>query len=120
MQKILSILTVLTLLVSSNAFAADKIFNKNIEFWGVTNTGKLYLESKQGEKYLAEIKHCPINTVRETTESPALAVANMNNPRAWFETDHWFDDTGTPHRKFVIRDGLSTRIECITGPVAKI
>lgn len=120
MVKPIGVVAMLILLASGPALAGEKLFTKNIQFWGVTNTGNIYLETKRGEQYIASIKHCPINTLKNTHHSPAVAIENMRNPRAWFDNDHWFDDTGTALRRFVISDGLKGRLECVTDKVAQI
>ena len=121
MAKPLGIVAMLTLLISSGtALAGEKPFTKHLELWGVTNSGKLYLETKQGDQYITEFQHCPVNTLKMPNQSPALAILNMERPRAWFDNAYWFDDTGTPTRTFVVSDGRNGRLECLTGPIAKI
>lgn len=120
MAKPIGVVAMLILLASGPAMAGERPFTKNLEFWGVTNTGKLYLETKRGEQYTAEFKNCPVNTLRKPYHSPASAIKSMERPRAWFDNTHWFDDTGTPSRTFIVSDGRNGRLECVTGAVAKI
>lgn len=121
MAKPLGIVAMLVLLVASGtASAGDRFVTKNLKLWGVTDSGNLYFETKRGEKYIAEIEHCPVNTLKEVSHSPIEDLKNMDNPRAWFDTDYWFTDVNTPSRTFVVSDGRNGQIKCLTGSLAKI
>ena len=75
MVKPLGIVAMLTLLVSGPAMASEKIFTKQIDVWGVTNSGHLYLQTKSGDKYTAPIQHCPVLRTRNESIQNAVEFA---------------------------------------------
>ena len=84
MAKPLGLVAMLTLLLSSGtALADERLPVWNIDVWGVTHAGKLFLQTKTGDRYLAPIEHCPIVRSRDPQlqHSPINEiVAELENP----------------------------------------
>ena len=53
------------LILTQPALAEDKVFTKRIDSWGLTNTGELYLKTKQGTEYIASLDQCPTHIVQD-------------------------------------------------------
>ena len=85
MAKPLGIVAMLALLsTSGTALADERLFIKTINLWGVTTHGNLYLETKAGDRYVAEIKHCPVvRTTDGNTQkfTPVEVISEMEDPR---------------------------------------
>lgn len=88
MVKPLGIVAMLILLVSGPALARDndELFTKQIDLWGVTTTGSLYLKTHSGQEYSIPIKHCPVvNTRKNYQFTPIEVVAEFDQAGVWFK-----------------------------------
>ena len=80
MVKPMGVVAMLILLASGPALANERLLVKQIDVWGVTTTGGLYLETKRGDKYFAPIKHCPVvRSNRQYQFTPVELVTSFNN-----------------------------------------
>ena len=85
MAKPLGIVAMLALLTTSGtALADERLFIRTINLWGITTHGNLYLETKTGDGYIAELKHCPVvkTTDGNTPQfTPVEVISEMEDPR---------------------------------------
>lgn len=124
MVKPLGIVAMLTLLASGPAMASEKLFTKQINTWGITTHGNLYLETKKGDKYIGNIQHCPViktpHTYENTNFSPAMIVAEMSKPHLRLEGRFVSEND---RLMLVDRSRKGTRsavAKCVLGEVRKI
>ena len=114
MAKPLGIVAMLTLLATSGtALASDSdLLTRQIDLWGVTNTGALYLETKQGERYSVPIKHCPaVRSNKEYTFTPVELVHTFEDANVWFRGRRVLDDA-----RITFHDRNSReQISCVLG-----
>lgn len=73
MVKPIGVVAMLILLTSGPALAGEKVFTKHINVWAVSENGNLYLETKRGERYKAEMQECSTSTIQDF-ENPNLSI----------------------------------------------
>lgn len=115
MVKPLGIVAMLILLVSGPALArdTDEVFTKQIDLWGVTTTGSLYLKTHSGQEYSIPIKHCPVvNTRKQYQFTPIEIVSEFNQAGVWFRGRAVADQGRVT---FYNRNSKRERVSCILG-----